>query len=101
MRFVSWRATDEELEEERRQHAEEFQRRSARIDASAASKRSEIGVLKAQVAGLLEELAFARHRIDILEDSATRRLDRLDDRVDALARPTESEGASSTGATVS
>ena len=94
-------ATDEEWEEGMRQEAEESDSRRPRMQASASSKRSEVGVLKAQVAGLLEELAIAQHRIDLLEESSRRRLDRLDDRVDALARPTRPDRASSTGATAS
>jgi hypothetical protein len=63
---------------------------------SAAARRSEVGVLKAQVAGVLDELAFAKHRIDLLETSCVRRLDRLDDRVDGLAEAGHTHGALST-----
>ena len=90
--------TDEEWDEHMRQEAEEFAGRSANNRASAAARRSEVSVLKAQVTGLLEEpaIAIAPDRIEQLETAAIRRLDRLDAMVDAMAKPTGSDGASST-----
>jgi hypothetical protein len=74
--------SDEAWEEQQQQRDEGMGRQGASLRATVAAQVSQFGVLKAQVAGLLNEFEAAVGRIDLIEAACFRRLDRIESQIE-------------------